>query len=155
MVAADVMTEEVTVVKPDMPLDELVELFALNRISGAPVVNDDGKLIGVVSISDVAHAVNHRAPRGRWADFSRDIWPEDLLEELGSVDLRLQVADLMNETTFDVIASTPLEHVVDTILHLRVHRVIVVDKQRRVQGLITTFDLVRLLPTLLAEKTRS
>lgn len=154
MLAADVMSSEVTTVGPETDLEELVELLSLKRVSGAPVVDAQGVLVGVVSLSDVAQTMVHRAPRGHWCDFSRDLWPADLVYDLDPIDLRLRVADIMNETTFEVEASTPVSQVVDMLLNLRVHRVVVVDHQRRVVGVITTFDLVRLLPDLLGHPVK-
>ncbi|HVO96217.1 MAG TPA: CBS domain-containing protein [Terriglobales bacterium] len=53
MLAKDIMTKEVTTVKPDFSVDELAKTFARHRISGAPVVDENGKLTGVVSDSDI------------------------------------------------------------------------------------------------------
>lgn len=152
MLASDVMTREVTTVAPSMHLEELVELLTLKGVSGAPVVNDQGTLVGVVSLSDVAQSSVHRAPHGHYADFAHDLWCAELVDELEPVDLRLQVEDIMNENSIDVEADAPLAEVVALILQLRVHRVIVVDKHRQVVGLISTIDLVRLLPDLLAQR---
>lgn len=146
------MTREVTTVSPDMHLEELVELLTIKGVSGAPVVNDQGTLIGVVSLSDVAQSAVHRAPHGRYADFAHDLWCAELVADLEPVDLRLQVEDIMNENPIDVEADSPLSEVVALILQLRVHRVIVVDQRRQVVGLISTIDLVRLLPDLLTQK---
>jgi CBS domain-containing protein len=152
MTAADIMTTDVTVVSPEMPIDDLVELFSLKRISGAPVVDGAGKLIGVVSETDVAQALSHPLPNRRWSEFARDLWLEDLLGDLKFIDVRKRVRDLMNDLTFDVEEGTPVQKVVETLLNLRVHRVIVVDQERRVKGVISSFDLVRLIPDLLAER---
>ena len=70
-----------------------------------------------------------------------------------NVDLRLRVSDIMNETAHHVGERATLSEVADTMLNLRIHRVIVVDTQRHVKGVISTFDLVRYLRDLLAEET--
>lgn len=148
MTASDVMTREVTVVRPDLPIDELVEVLSLKRISGAPVVDKTGCLVGVVSETDVAQVFSHPNPQRRWADFSRDLWLADLLSEVPMVDVRKRVSDLMNPLTIEVEQSTPLTEVAETMLNLRVHRVIVVDARRHVVGLVSTLDLVRLVSEL-------
>ncbi|MBU0484926.1 MAG: CBS domain-containing protein [Proteobacteria bacterium] len=53
LTAKDIMTKEVISVTPDMPVDKLAVILWENRISGAPVVNADGKLIAVVTESDL------------------------------------------------------------------------------------------------------
>ncbi|MET8402931.1 CBS domain-containing protein [Streptomyces sp900116325] len=49
----DVMTEEVVTLRPSTPFQEVLGLLAVNDIVAAPVVDDDGSLVGVVSVSDV------------------------------------------------------------------------------------------------------
>jgi tRNA nucleotidyltransferase (CCA-adding enzyme) len=53
MLAKDIMTKEVTTVRPDFSVNEVANIFARHRISGVPVVDENGKLIGVVSDSDI------------------------------------------------------------------------------------------------------
>jgi CBS domain-containing protein len=48
-----IMQTDPVVVQPDMLLRDLVEVFASRRISGAPVVDTDGRVVGVVSESDL------------------------------------------------------------------------------------------------------
>lgn len=50
---ADVMTPDPILVKPETPLKEVIQLLAQNRVSGLPVVNDDGKLMGLISETDL------------------------------------------------------------------------------------------------------
>ncbi len=51
-----VMTRDVITVTPGTPLSELKEILRLRRISGVPVVNEDGDLVGVISIEDLLRA---------------------------------------------------------------------------------------------------
>jgi CBS domain-containing protein len=53
MLAKDIMTREVTTVMPDLSMHELAKTFARHHISGAPVVDENGKVIGVVSDGDI------------------------------------------------------------------------------------------------------
>ncbi|BAU42748.1 MULTISPECIES: CBS domain-containing protein [Cyanophyceae] len=50
---ADVMTPDPIVVHPETPLNEAIKLIAERRISGLPVVDADGKLVGVLSEADL------------------------------------------------------------------------------------------------------
>ncbi|MBR8831295.1 MAG: Inosine-5'-monophosphate dehydrogenase [Chroococcopsis gigantea SAG 12.99] len=50
---ADVMTPNPITVKPDTSLQEAIKILAENHISGLPVVDDEGKLVGVISETDL------------------------------------------------------------------------------------------------------
>ena len=52
-VAKDLMTEKVVCVHPDTPIHTLIKILIKNHINGAPVVSKDGKLVGVVSKTDI------------------------------------------------------------------------------------------------------
>ncbi len=53
LTAADIMTRDVTVVRAGETLTEAVHILREGRITGAPVVDDDGRLVGILSISDL------------------------------------------------------------------------------------------------------
>jgi len=53
MRASDVMTREVATVTPETSIDNLCDLFRERRITGAPVVDEGGRLVGIVSKDDV------------------------------------------------------------------------------------------------------
>src|SRR3990172_4602125 len=53
MKTKDIMTKEVVTVKPEMTIEELARLFTKHDISGAPVVDEAGGLIGIVTENDL------------------------------------------------------------------------------------------------------
>lgn len=53
LTAEDIMTREVITVGQDMPVKELATIFLSHKIGGAPVVDDAGNLVGVVTESDL------------------------------------------------------------------------------------------------------
>ncbi|MGW7327649.1 CBS domain-containing protein [Streptomyces sp. NPDC054840] len=62
----DVMTEEVVTLRPNTPVQDVVGLLDANDIVAAPVLNDDGTLVGVVSASDVLrHETGMPDPQGQ------------------------------------------------------------------------------------------
>lgn len=59
------------VVSVDMPLDEVAELLAQNDITGAPVVDGEGRLVGVISQTDLVRTVAAPSSVGRrWAGYT-------------------------------------------------------------------------------------
>src|SRR5262245_55662647 len=53
MRASDIMTRDVATVSPETPIEALCDLFRERRITGAPVIDSGGHLIGIVSKDDV------------------------------------------------------------------------------------------------------
>ena len=51
--AKDIMTKEVITVKPETTIEELARLLMKQQISGAPVVDDNGKIVGIVTENDL------------------------------------------------------------------------------------------------------
>ena len=59
--AADVMSTQVLAVRPDMSVHELAAFLTENQITGAPVLDAHGRLVGVVSETDIAECESDRA----------------------------------------------------------------------------------------------
>jgi CBS domain-containing protein len=60
MKARDVMVSPVVIVKPSSSVKEVAKIFLERRISAAPVIDDQGKLVGIVSEGDLMHRADPR-----------------------------------------------------------------------------------------------
>jgi len=151
LTARDVMNPEVLTVRVDLTVRELAAFLTENQISGAPVVNREGRLVGVVSLTDVAendtdrsdlmsdHSNPGDAVRG-WEDRMN---PEDVRPmHLESSDLL--VRDIMTPTVYTVPEDTPVPKIAHAMIAGSIHRLLVT-RQGRVVGIVTSLDLVRLL----------
>ncbi len=58
MIARDIMTRKVYTISPDASVQEVAQLLSRKRISGAPVVDKDGKMVGVITQADIIGKVN-------------------------------------------------------------------------------------------------
>lgn len=124
--AADVMQSGVVTVSPELPVSELEEFLTGEEIGGAPVLDGEGKLVGIATKTDIVRALSE-SPR----------WDEWLAPDA-------MVRDIM---TRDVVMVSPADSVADVarlMIEERVHRVLVVDRGS-LRGIITTFDLLKLL----------
>src|SRR5207248_5893670 len=63
MIARDIMTRKVATIHPEASAQEAAQLLYQRRISGAPVVDADGKLIGVITEADIISKVNREGLR--------------------------------------------------------------------------------------------
>ncbi|MBW2272091.1 MAG: CBS domain-containing protein [Deltaproteobacteria bacterium] len=153
--AEDLMQTQVVTVGTDDPLASVFRLFTDEEISGAPVVNEYGRVVGVVSIRDLLRSRNEEQDSTQTdLDFFRDglayAKSEGMMGDLDYEERLAQrmVSDVMTEDVIAVRRQTPISDVVKTILENRIHRILVVDEGQNgtsLAGLISLFDLVALL----------
>lgn len=149
--ARDVMQTSVVTVGPETPLTDLQRIFLEEGIGGAPVVDETGRVVGVISAADVLRAVDEERdtavaePRYfrdtlefSGPDWSHDV--EDFQDRLGE----LRVEDAMTRGVVAVAPETPVAEVARRMREERVHRVLVMEKDVLI-GIVSTFDLVALL----------
>ena len=119
----DLMTPDPVVVSEGMPLVEAARLMDVHGVSGLPVVDASGALVGVVSQTDLLHA---RTTEGLW-----HAWPG------------LAVRHLMTRPAVSVDADTGLDEAAELMERLRIHRLVVVaDDGRTPVGVLSVSDLV-------------
>jgi CBS domain-containing protein len=150
LTAKDVMNKDVLSVGKDWSVEYLTDFLVENGISGAPVTSEDGKLVGVVSLTDI---VRHSSLPGK--DFRLnspyDYYRHGLEHQYAKEDIRSlsigtepldTVRDIMTPMIFDVDEDTKVEQVADTMIRGRIHRVFVTRKQK-LTGVITTVDMLK------------
>jgi CBS domain-containing protein len=144
MHAVDVMTSDVITVDPDMTVQALAALLAANGISGAPVVDSSGGLVGIISEGDLLHraeigtAQRHRERRRSWW---LDHFASDLAREYVKSHGRA-VKDLMTRDVVTVTEDTDLAEVADLLEAKRIKRVPVM-REGKVVGIISRANIVR------------
>jgi CBS domain-containing protein len=152
--AVDLMTAEPVVIPSDATLKEAILLLVDRHISGAPVVDRAGKVVGVLSRSDIVtrdrESVDYawQAPeyytRGELDRVVGESLPGGFQVE--QVD-RTRVHEIMTPVVHSVMEKASAEEVIHRMVTLNVHRLFVVDGPGTLIGVITTMDIVRnLLP---------
>jgi CBS-domain-containing membrane protein len=140
----DVMTSKVITVRRETTVRELAVLFSEHRISSAPVIDDAGNLIGIVSESDLVEQDKSLHIPTVVSIFDWVIY----LESGKRFEKELQkmtgqtVADLYSEQVFSVGPEAPVSEVADIMSSERVHAVPVVEG-RRIVGVVGRIDLIR------------
>jgi CBS domain-containing protein len=151
--AGEVMKTDVIAVSPDASLIEVHRLFIEEEISGAPVIDEHGTVLGVISSKDLLRAVQDEYDSGAAGmapvyfreelPYSGPDWrgaPGDFRDRMTA----LTAADAMVHELISVGPETPLAEVARIMRGQRIHRVFVV-KDRELVGIVTTFDLVGVL----------
>jgi CBS-domain-containing membrane protein len=139
LTAADVMTRDVVSIPTKLSVRGAAHRLLRAQISGAPVVDPDGRCVGVLSAIDLMRWVEEGPPPPPAAGASP--W------QLGALaDVPVQtVADHM---TADLVTATPdmsLGELARRMLDARVHRMVVLDEEGRPVGIITSTDLLAVL----------
>lgn len=147
-VARDLMTGDILRARADWTVGELTDFFARSSISGAPVVDDGGRLIGVVSLTDVARSsANSRKQRAPRSHDYYTLGPAYFAaSDLGArrPAPTLTVRDIMTPQVFDVPVDATVAEVADVMVKGRIHRVFVTQDDM-VIGIISSLDLLRVL----------
>ena len=149
--AESVMQSSVVSVSPETPLADVQRLFVEEEIHGAPVVDEDGTVVGVITSGDLLRAAEEERDTAVVdSDYFRDTlefsgpdWsgvPEDFQDRLTN----LAAQDVMTPEAVTVSRDAPVGTVAEVLPKHRVHRVFVVDDGALV-GVVSTFDLLECL----------
>jgi CBS domain-containing protein len=144
MRAKDVMTTDVITVGPDVTVQDFATLLAERGISGAPVTDSTGQLVGIVSEGDLLHraeigaARRHRVRRRSWwLDHYASENAREYVEDHGRT-----VKDIMTRDVSVVTEDTDLADVAAVLEAKRVKRVPVM-RDGKVVGIISRANIVR------------
>jgi CBS domain-containing protein len=118
----DIMTTEVFTIEASATIETAASAFMSQFISGAPVVDDAGKPIGIVSESDILRHV--------FADHQES---------------RKPVSSAMTPVIWTLGPDEPALRAVQWMLERRIHRVVVVEAPDKIVGIVSTMDVLKAL----------
>jgi CBS domain-containing protein len=133
-----VMTSQVVTVRPSSPFQELVRLLEQHHVSALPVVDDSGRLVGIVSEADLLikegypHGATDAGPVGE-ARYRRR------LDKAGGT----RAAEVMAEPVITVPLGTLVADAVRLMLRLGIRRLPVVDARGGLAGIVARSDLLK------------
>jgi len=152
LTAKDIMNPNILTVREDWSVERAAEFFVENSISGAPVVHDDGELIGVVSLTDIVLHSTLPISESR-TDTPHDYYVQALgrsysHQEISSFQIAGEplrtVGDIMTPVVFKVAENTPVQQVAAAMIRHNIHRIFVTSDEQ-VVGIIATPDLLRMI----------
>jgi CBS domain-containing protein len=114
MIASDIMTRKVATIRPEASAQEAAQLLDEKRISGAPVVDADSKIIGIITEADIISKVNRDG---------------------------LRVADIMSHNVITIGEETPVSEIAALLTERKIKRVPVVCEGKLV-GIVSRADIV-------------
>lgn len=145
----ELMSPDIMTVADDMTTDELARYLVEREISGAPVVDSQGHLVGVVSMTDIGRSMAEpsEVESSGSSDFYRDIAADLSLEDLGQryVEQRaVTVRDVMTPVIHQVPATASVAEAARLMVDQHIHRLVVTQGKEPV-GIITSLDLLKML----------
>lgn len=136
--AADVMARDVLMVHPETAVEEVSSLFQFHNIHGAPVVDHDGILVGIVTENDLVFGqmgtTPDRPPAGE---------PKGR-RGLRAVETTPRVADIMTPNPIAAEEGTPVEDLCNLMWRLKIHRIPIV-REGKVTGIVSSLDICRVI----------
>ena len=145
----DLMSPDIMTVADDMTTEALARYLVEREISGAPVVDGQGHLIGVVSMTDIGRSMadpsDDESPRS--SDFYRDAAADLTLEDLGQryVEERAATArDIMTGVIHQVPVTASVAEAARIMVEQHIHRLVVTQGKEPV-GIITSLDLLKMI----------
>ena len=142
---ADVMTRDPIVVQRETSLTEAIKTLAEKHISGLPVVDDAGKLVGIISETDLMWQETGVTPPAYIMFLDSVIYlknpatyERDLHKSLGQT-----VGEVMNDKAISTAPDKPLKDAAKSMRDRNVQRLPVVDTEGQVIGILTRGDIVR------------
>ena len=143
MKAADIMVRDVVTIGPDESVARAARLMTDNDVSALPVINADGRLIGIISEADLLRRQEiDTAPRHpRWVE---TMTPAPTLAAEFAKSHGKRVADLMSEKVITVSEDASLSEIAAILERNRIKRVPVV-RDGRLVGIVSRGNLIQML----------
>jgi CBS domain-containing membrane protein len=141
----DLMTSEVTVIREDREVHELEKLLLQQRIHGVPVVDIHERIIGVVSQTDLLNWHFETGVDGM--PFHAEVQGGKAARGLHLSDIRTaRVSEIMSPLIHVIGPESSVQEAASRLIRERIHRLIVVDAEFRVLGVLSALDVLAALP---------
>ena len=144
MLAKEIMVKDVITVSAETTLDQVAKIFVDNRISGVPVVDENNKLIGVISEGDLVYQQKPINPPLfiNLFDGILQVDRKDFWEEISKM-AAYKVKDLMNKHVISAHSDTSINDVASLMIKKKVNRIPIVDNDNKLIGIITRHDIIK------------
>jgi len=143
MLAKDIMVREVVTAKPEDKVRDVLQLMALKRISGLPVVDGQSRLLGIVTDSDIVSRI--RANRPVFIDLLTEVFILDDTSKLGEKVAglaELSVSQVMTKKVIAVSEDAEVDEIAGIMADRKIKKIPVVEGGI-LKGLISRGDIIR------------
>jgi len=148
VLAYEIMTPNIKAVPQSWTMDRLARFLTDNEITGSPVTDESGEIVGIVTLKDITEF--------RWnasrPDADKELTAEDqqearrlrmiLFEEMGKVPV--EVRDIMTPIVLSVDETTPVRDIANIMMREHLHRIFVT-RGSKITGIVTTYDMLKIV----------
>ena len=156
MKVRELMTRDVLTARPDTPVHRLARLMCERDVSGLPVVDEAGRLVGIVTELDLIVRNTRLEPPA----FFQILDGRIPLESPAHFERRMRhilgtrASDVMTEAVVTVDADAEIEDLASLMVSRGVNPIPVVEKDRALVGIVSRADIVRTMAREIAEEPR-
>ncbi|SCI36800.1 MULTISPECIES: CBS domain-containing protein [unclassified Romboutsia] len=143
--AKDIMTTDVIVAKKGDTISKVANILISGKIGGMPVVDDDNKVIGVISETDIIK----KEKKAHSTPFINVLEGIIFLDNFNKMEKDLKeisaykVEDLMSTNIITVNEDDTFDNIANLMINKSINRVPVVDKENKLKGIICRYDIIR------------
>jgi CBS domain-containing protein len=143
--AKDIMTTNVKVAKETDTIQNIANILITEKIGGVPVVNEEGKVVGVISETDIMKKEKYVNPPEYITLLQGVIYLNDFKKmEHDIKDIAaIQVKDLMSKEVIKVHEDDNFDDIANIMIKKSVNRVPVVDQNDKIKGIICRYDIIK------------
>ena len=139
----DILSSDIVSINPSDTLREALAVMVENRVSALPVVDARQHCVGIISVTDLMGVTKDLSDELNALSDAGGLDHEALVEKLERADLLTEpVQGWMSPDPVSVGIESSIQHAAQLMLRNRVHRLIVLDDQRRLLGVVSTMDLL-------------
>src|SRR5450830_554242 len=139
LLAKDIMTKKVITINQDASIEELSNLLLDNKISGVPIIDNDGKIVGIATEGDIiVKDTDLHFPR-YFKLLDSIIYLESLTKFKNSLKKHLatKVSEIMTSDIVSCIAETSVDDVASMMVENKINRIPVLSADKKLEGIIT------------------
>jgi len=142
LTAKTIMSAPVVTIRPETPVRDAVRMLLDRHISGLPVVDAEGRLIGIVTEADLLpKEAQPPASEPLWGWFGRSLWLERLVGSYRKVEGRT-VGEVMTHNVVTAEEETPVHVLASRMIRYAVNRLPIV-RAGQVVGIVTRADVLK------------
>ena len=142
MKAKEIMTRNVKTVKLDTTVEEIVKVLALSHISGVPVVDDDDRVLGIVTEHDLLLRDKIKQAVPRMALFGLFVVPEEEVQKAYRGYCNVHASEIMKKNVISFPEDADINEIAKFMHKHKINRVPITDNGK-LTGIISRADIIR------------